>query len=138
MSQRIIGSYPETLLMIGSVKFMRNIEEITTLPEVWASLPKVPVNTQIFSERDFCWFSGDVSENRFERRFSSPSDFVEELVLCAIACSVVNLSSNITRITLHRSCFPVCLPHDGSNFLGHLCWVVGWRQCDIFNVMPSL
>ena len=54
MSQRIIGSYPETLLMIGSVKFMRNIEEITTLPEVWASLPKVPVNTQIFSERDFC------------------------------------------------------------------------------------
>ena len=34
---------------------------------------------------------------------------------------LVHLSSNFTKITLHRACFPVCLLHDGSNFQGHLC-----------------
>ena len=52
---------------------------------------------------------------------------MKEFVFCKGPWSVilVNMPSNITRITLHRGCFPVRLQHDDPNFQGHLCRLAG-------------
>ena len=60
-------------------------------------------------------------EIRLHKVFS-PDDSMKELVFCAVprGLTLVNLSSNIHRIRLNCRYLPVCLPHSGSSFQGHL------------------
>ena len=73
------------------------------------------------------------------RGFSSPIDWMREVVFCKVPWGLilVNFSSNFTKITLYRQCFPLCLPHDCPSFQGHLCLVAEWIQCNVFNKMFS-
>ena len=76
---------------------------------------------KIFRECDFCRFLGDAPGNPWRHTFAVSfltGDCVKKLAFCTETWGVilVNMSSNFTRITLHRSCFPVCLPNDGPNF----------------------